>query len=156
LSTQLPVALEVWVRLLRGHAAARRELSIDLQGEHGLTVNDYEALLLLSHADENALRRVDLARELELTASGVTRLLDGLEQEGWVTTRICDHDARVKYAALTESGRAKLEQASCSHVASVRDLFEGRYTAEELTTLADLLRRLPGAAGADAAECTAA
>src|SRR5690348_10482428 len=89
------VALDAWVRLLRGHAAARRALSAELQAEHGLTVNDYECLLLLSRAEENAMRRVDLAEGLQLTASGVTRLLDGLEASGCVAKQTCDRDARV-------------------------------------------------------------
>jgi DNA-binding MarR family transcriptional regulator len=83
LSTQ-EITAEVFGRLLRGQAGLARELSASLQAEHGLTINDYEALLLLSRAEENALRRIDLAGKLVLTASGVTRLLDGLEQAGLV------------------------------------------------------------------------
>jgi DNA-binding MarR family transcriptional regulator len=136
-------ALAVWFRLLRGHAAARRRLEASLQAAHGLTVVAYEALLLLSEADERALRRVDLARGLGLTASGITRLLDGLEREGLVAKRTCDSDARVTYAVLTDAGAERLELASCSHVGSVRALFEEKYTDEELETLSDLLGRLP-------------
>ena len=137
-------AVEAWVRLLRGHAAATRTLNAQLVREHGLTVNDYEALLALSKADDGAKRRTDLARELELTASGVTRLLDGLEAAGLVTKQACARDGRVTYAVLTEAGRAKLEEASCSHVVAIHDLFEG-YSDDELGTLAELLERLPGA-----------
>src|SRR3954447_19062861 len=97
-------AVEVWGRLLRGHAGAARQLSAALHAEHGLTINDYEALLLLSRAEENSLRRIDLASKLVLTASGVTRMLDGLEREGLVAKRTCDSDARVSYAVLTEAG----------------------------------------------------
>ena len=147
-------ALTAWIRLLRGHAAARRSLDAELQAGHGLTVTGYEALLLLSRADANAMRRVDLAEGLGLTASGVTRLLDGLERDGFAAKRTCDEDARVSYAVLTGSGRERLEQASYSHVGSVRALFEERYTAEELETLATLLGRLPGAGGGDVDECT--
>jgi DNA-binding MarR family transcriptional regulator len=136
-------AVDVWSCLLRGHAAARRALSSVLQ-PLGLTVNDYEALLLLSQAEGNLLRRVDLAEGLQLTASGVTRLLDGLEDAGLVEKATCASDARVTYAKLTDAGRERLKQASCSHVASVRALFEERFTGEELRTLADLLGRLPG------------
>ena len=89
------------------------------------------------------MRRIDLARGLGLTASGVTRLLDGLERDGLVEKRTCSSDARVTYAALTAAGAQRLEQASCSHVGSVRALFEERYTEEELETLATLLARLP-------------
>ena len=154
LSQQTPVALDAWARLLRGHAALRRLLSARLQEEHGLSVTDYEALLLLSRADDCSLRRVDLAGGLGLSPSGVTRLLDGLEEDGLVEKRSCASDARVTYAALTAAGRARLEQSSRSHVADVEAVFAERYSREELEALAELLARLPGAAGADGAACT--
>ena len=89
------------------------------------------------------MRRIDLARGLGLTASGVTRLLDGLEREGLVEKRTCSEDARVTYAALTDGGTERLQRATCSHVGSARALFENRYTEEELETLGELLGRLP-------------
>lgn len=147
-------ALDAWIRLLRGHAAARRTLDASLQAAHGLTVTAYEALIVLSSAGETRLRRVDLAERLALTASGVTRLLDGLEADGLVAKETCDSDLRATYAVITDAGRTKLETASCSHIGSVRELFEERYTPEELQMLASLLQRLPGAADADAAACT--
>jgi len=138
-------ALEAWLGLLRAHAVARRLLNAELQGGHGLTVTEFEALLLLSKAEEQALRRVDLAEGLQLTPSGVTRLLDALEEQGLVAKGTCAKDARVTYAVLTEAGRDKLRSASCSHVASVRAFFEERFSCDELGTLSELLRRLPGA-----------
>ena len=137
-------ALDAWVRLLRGHAAATRLVNAQLQRDHGLSVNDYEALLLLGNAKDGSLRRTDLARDLELTASGVTRLLDGLEAAGLVTKGVCAADGRVSYAVLTEAGRRKLEQASRSHLAAVDDVF-GRCSPEEIDQLSELLGRLPGA-----------
>jgi len=146
------VSVDAWARLLRSHTAMRRSLSADLQSEHGLTVNDYEALLLLSRAEGGMLRRVDLADGLQLTPSGVTRLLDGLHDLGCVEKATCERDARVTYAVLTEAGREKLEQAASSHVAAVRALMEERYSEEELETFAELLGRLPGAGGVES--CT--
>src|SRR5437588_5834573 len=137
-------AREAWFGLLRGHATARRSLNAGLQTEHGLTVTEFEALLLLSRAESRSLRRVDLADGLQLTASGVTRLLDGLEDKGLVENATCDSDARVTYAVLTEAGALNLERASCSHVASVRAFFEERFSPRELEMLASLLGRLPG------------
>lgn len=140
-------AVGAWAGLLRAHAAATRELNAQLVAEHGLTINDYEALLQLSRAEGHALRRVDLAARLLLTASGVTRLLDGLERAGYVEKGSCPTDARVTYAVLTEAGRAKLEDAATGHVAVVRELFEQRFDERELATLAELLGRLPVGAG---------
>jgi len=145
--------LEAWARLLRAHASATRALSVQLQAAHGLTLNDYEALLRLSRAEGGAMRRVDLAGELLLTPSGVTRLLDGLERAGYVEKGVCRSDARVTYAVITETGRAKLRDASCSHIAAVSELFEDRFSEEELTVLGVLLGRLPGAAEDGAAFC---
>ena len=100
--------LDGWVAFLRSHAAITRELSAQLQREHGLTLNDYEVLLHLSHASDQMLRRVDLAERVLLTASGITRLLEGLERAGFVCKRTCASDARVSYAKLTDAGAAKL------------------------------------------------
>jgi DNA-binding MarR family transcriptional regulator len=126
-----------------------------LFAEHDLTINDYEALLRLRRADGQRMRRVDLANELLLTASGVTRMLDGLECAGYVEKGTCASDARVTYAVLTPLGRGKLEQASRSHMSAVRTLFGERFSDEELRTLADLLARLPGAGGLEDDECAA-
>jgi len=145
--------LAAWARLLRAHAGTTRELSAQLQADHGLTINDYEALLHLSQAENGALRRIDLASELVLTPSGVTRLLDGLEKAGYVRKGPCSTDARVTYAVLTDAGREKLHESSCAHVAAVMELFGQRFSDDDLVTLAELLGRLPGAAG-DGSECT--
>jgi len=154
LTTQ-ELSLTAWVRLLRAHAALKRSFNALLQAEHGLTVNDYEALLLLSRAEEGRLKRVELAERLQLTPSGVTRLLDGLEGAGYVAKAACDADARITYAVLTAEGQSKLEEASCSHVRAVSALFSERFDADELRMLGELLLRLPGAADADPGACTA-
>ena len=140
-------AVDAWARLLRGHSATVRTLNAQLLRDHGLTINDYEALLVLSYAEGEQLRRTDLAESLQLTASGITRLLDGLERAGFVAKRRCSEDARVSYAVLTSSGREKLAQAACSHVAAITELFGERFSGAELETLVALLGRLPGAQG---------
>ena len=128
--------------LLRAHGAATRALNAKLQSEHGLSLNGYEALYLLSQAEGRRLRRVDLARSLALTPSGVTRLLEGLEASGLVERTLCSSDLRVAYAQLTDAGAEKLQVASCGHEGSVRELFEQDFTCDELNQLAELLGRL--------------
>lgn len=142
LTSQVSLSLETWANLLRGNAAARRALSAQLDTEHGLAISDFETLQLLSRADGNAMRRVDLAEGLGLTPSGVTRLLDGLERAGYVGKRTCERDGRVTYAVLTEAGEAKLAEASCSHVGAIVDFLAERYSPEELAVLKGLLSRL--------------
>jgi DNA-binding MarR family transcriptional regulator len=150
-------AVRAFARLLRAYASSTRLLSASLQAEHGLTINDYEALLLLSRAEGNRMRRVDLARRLILTPSGVTRLLEGLEEAGLVERKACSFDQRVSYAQLTDAGSARLREASCAHIGSIRTLFEEHLSEEEIEELAATLAKLPGAVeGDDACAATGA
>ncbi|HUZ84589.1 MAG TPA: MarR family transcriptional regulator [Gaiellales bacterium] len=144
-----------WVGLLRAHAKLTRELNASLLADHGLTVNDYEVLLLLARAPQRRLRRVDLSGRLLLTASGITRLLEGLERLGHVTRASCPSDGRVVYAELTDEGLARLREASGTHIADLYEVFESRFRDDELGTLAGLLARLGDDPPADAGACSA-
>jgi DNA-binding MarR family transcriptional regulator len=138
------VAIEAFVRLVRAQVAVTRQLSAQLSADHGLSINAYEALLHLARAPDARLRRVDLANGLVLTASGVTRLLDSLERDGFVAREECSSDRRVTYAVLTEVGRAKLREASKSHTRQIRELLGATYDDDELAQLVALLDRIPG------------
>jgi len=140
-------ALLAFARLLKVHASLTRELNSELVNEHGLTINDYEVLLRLSRAEGRRMRRVDLAEEVLLTASGITRLLDGLERLGYVERAECASDRRVTYAVLTDSGWAKLQEAAETHLAGIQQRFGERLDDDEIDRLAELLARLPGADG---------
>ncbi len=142
-------AVRAWTRLLRAYVSTTRLLSAELQEEHGLTINDYEALLVLSRADDSRLKRVELARSLMLTPSGITRLLQGLEDAGLVERATCATDLRVTYAQLTDAGREKLEAAASGHVASIRGLFEEHFAQKEIDAIAEILGKLPGVAEGD-------
>ena len=131
-----------FVALIRAHVATTRLLSAGLETEHGLTLSDYEVLLRLANAPERMMRRVDLARSILLTPSGITRLLEGLERSGYVARAKCKTDARVTYARLTDEGLAKLREASASHVEEIRGHFSERFSQEELEALHGLLARL--------------
>jgi DNA-binding MarR family transcriptional regulator len=128
--------------LLRAHAAATRRLSAQLSADHGLTLSDYEVLLRLARASDRRMRRVDLAEQVLLTASGITRLLDGLEQSGFVERAACPEDRRVVYAVLTDAGLDKLREASRSHLDQIDVLFRANLDDEELEGLTTLLTRL--------------
>ncbi len=136
--------LQTWVQWLRSHAAINRRLNADLVGEHGLTINAYEVLLHLARAPEGRLKPVELADRVVLTPSGITRLLANLERDGDIERASCPTDRRVSYAQLTDAGRAKLDVASSTHLAGVAEVFTGRFSDDELATLAELLARLPG------------
>jgi DNA-binding MarR family transcriptional regulator len=136
------VEVQAFIHFVRAHASVVRGLDRELVADHGLTINDYEVLLRLSRAEDRMMRRVDLAQQVLLTPSGITRLLDGLQRCGYVEKAACDSDARVVYAKLTDSGHEKLAAATEDHAASIRALFRARFSDEDLRTLCDFLERL--------------
>ena len=137
--TEIPPAVRAWTRLLRAHASTTRLLNAELQAEHGLSLNDYEALYVLAHTEGQRLKRVELSRRLLLTPSGVTRLLEGLERAGLVERVSCPTDLRVAYAQLTDAGSEKLKVASGGHVDPPPVEFDGvpmihkPYTIDRIT-----------------------
>ena len=143
LSTQA-IELTAFGRLMRAHTVLRRELQAEVLTPRGLTINDFEALMHLWRAEEQRLRRVDLVELLMLTPSGVTRLLEGLQEAGLVENVSCDDDARVTWARLTPDGVETLECVGASHADRLRSLFRESLSANEVEQLSELLGRLPG------------
>jgi MarR family 2-MHQ and catechol resistance regulon transcriptional repressor len=143
LQSKALISTEAFGSLLGAHASLTRELSAALLATHGLTINDYGCLLLLSRAPEG-MRRIDLANELQLSPSGITRLLDRLEDQGLVGKGECKEDARVSYAILTDAGLTKLKEAAPQHVGDIERRFASVLSEEEMGTLVELLGRLGG------------
>ena len=137
--------VRAFTALVRAYSTATRRLSAQLTADHGLTISDYEVLLRLARAPDRRMRRVDLSEQVLLTASGITRLLDGLERSGLVERGSCATDRRVVYAVLTDAGLTKLREASRSHVAQIDLFFGERFDGDQLDTVVDLLSRLGGA-----------
>src|SRR3954453_19896726 len=97
--------------LLRVHAQLSKALDAQLDAAHGLPLTSYEVLMYLSDADAGRMRMNDLAASVLLSRSGLTRLVDRLEREGYLERCSCAHDARGAFAVLTQAGREKLDAA---------------------------------------------
>jgi DNA-binding MarR family transcriptional regulator len=129
-------------RLLGAHATLTRELGAELVSTHGLALSEHEVLFLLARAEDRRMRRIDLAREVRISPSGLTRMLDRLEREGLVEKASCATDARVSYAVLTDAGAERLAASMPDHFAAVDRLLAERFDQRELEALAELLARI--------------
>jgi DNA-binding MarR family transcriptional regulator len=138
-------ALDAWRSYLQSHASIVRMLDAELVADQGITTRDYEVLLYLAQAPDRKLPMSALAESTMLTRSGITRLVDGLVDNGLIERVSCARDARVSYAQITDAGYDKLREAGCTHVGSIRRLFLEHFSEEEIDLLARLLSRLPGA-----------
>lgn len=128
--------------LLLADAWGRLERSLDanLSAIRGVSFVEYRLLETLAHSPANALSRVDLAEQVGLTPSGVTRALRPLEKLHMVETQRAERDARLALAALTDAGRALVED--CARVIEdvLGTLLKG--TGRRRATVNDLVERL--------------
>ena len=144
-----PEELAAWRGFLRVHSALVRDLDAELRASHGLSLHEYEVLLVLSDAPGARLRMSDLAAAVLLSQSGLTRLVDRLVRAGSVERERCEEDRRGHWAALTPAGRATFETARAAHRAGVRARFLDRLDEEDLRALAAAWERVVPSATAE-------
>ncbi len=127
--------MEAWHGFLRAHSALVRELDVEMQAEHGLSLTQYEVLLLLSTSGGGAARMSDLADGALLSLSGLSRLVDRLVAMGLVERMQCPNDRRSSLARLTPLGRRRFREAQPTHHDGVHRLFIDRLPADVLPAL---------------------
>jgi DNA-binding MarR family transcriptional regulator len=131
----------IWRAFVVLNFAITRKLDDNLRLTSGLTLPEYEVLFELTAAPDNRLRMNELARHLLFTRSGVTRLIDRLEAEGYVERDDCGDDGRGVFASLTAEGFATFEAAAVAYITALRHHFFDRLR-DELPTMRRLLARL--------------
>ncbi len=100
--------LKFLLGLARVQALTARRFDSKLGG--GLSFSDFQVLYYLSRAPEEKMRRIDLAEQMALTASGITRMLLPMEKIGLVSREASSHDARVSYVKLSPGGKRLLSE----------------------------------------------
>src|SRR5204862_8355428 len=90
--------IRAWRGLLGVHAQLSKALDAQLLAAHGLPLTSYEVLMYLSDAERGRMRMNELAACVLLSRSGLTRLVDRLEREGYRERCSCARDARGAFA----------------------------------------------------------
>ena len=131
----------MWFNFLNAHTDLTRRLDAELEAGHRVSLAEHSVLLQLVMGGGH-LRMSDLADTVLLSPSGVSRLVDRLVGDGLLVRRPCGADGRAVYAAITDRGRALLDEAKPTFMGALRRLFVGQYTREEYERLAALLLRV--------------
>jgi len=142
--------LAAWRGMLQIHAQITQALDAQMRAEHGLSVSSYEVLMFLAEAPERRLRMAEIANQVLLSRSGLTRLVDRLVQLGYVTRCAAENDGRGAYAELTDAGLEKFQAAQRTHRGGVREFYLDHLSTTDTVVLGDIFTRL-GASRADAA-----
>ena len=94
-----------------------RELSV-----HGITFSEFYILHRLRSAPGRAMRRIDLAENVGMSASGITRALNPMEKLGLVQKEKNPRDARVSLVKLSDTGLQYCDDAAATVQASLSGL----------------------------------
>jgi DNA-binding MarR family transcriptional regulator len=112
---------------------------------HGLTFARYEALVLLTFSRRGELPLGKMGERLQVHPTSVTSIVDRLEEQGLVRRHKHPTDGRAILAAITDDGRALVEQATSDLVSA--DFGVGALEPAELDQLSGLLTPVRIAAG---------
>jgi len=132
--------LAPWRAFVTAQAHVSRRLDEDLRAEHGLSLQEYVALLILVESPDRRLRMGRLAEAMALSKSGATRLIDRLVGDGLVARVTCASDLRGAEAALTEAGVNRLRTAAPTHLRGIAEYFLSAIDAGDLETIERSMR----------------
>ena len=129
--------------LCRATQRVTARLDASLGAVRGISLAEFRILAALAARPGANASRVDLAADVGLTPSGVTRALKPMEKLGVVSTVKSKRDARLAIAGLTPAGRELYNDAR----SIVADTLDGIVEAAALTAddgrrAIDLLTRL--------------
>ncbi len=105
----------------------------------GLNSSQYRSLLLFDQ--ERGKRLTTISERLLLSKSTITRIIDELEESGWVERIPDPDDRRAQRVVLTPSGLHKRNQVCAAHQRALSELFHP-LTANEKECLEELLAKL--------------
>ena len=142
-----PDEMRAWRSYITTSVDLMKALEEDVR-PYGLTMGDYQLLAMISEAPERRLRMCDLAEQLRLSRSGLTRRMDGVLTNAWVARVQDDADRRVAYAELTTKGWNLLRKVAPIHLASVRRLMIDHLSRTEIRAIGNAFTRISGALNA--------
>ena len=127
-----------WRGLVRMTSQLNARGNRQLQDEYGISLADYEVLVVLSEAPEGRLRVFEVADALAWEQSRVSHQLARMQRRGLIAREDCASDARAAFAVLTAAGRAAIERAAPAHVEQVRQLVFDGLSPDQLAALTEI------------------
>ncbi len=128
-----PTGLLLELLALNSHISKRIEQQLSI---HGLSLAELLVMHQLHEAPNEAMRRIDLAEGVGLSASGVTRLLKPMEKMHWVEKESNPRDARVSLVKLSPTGQSLYKDAFVSFTQSAESLLESLTTQQKTSFFA--------------------
>jgi DNA-binding MarR family transcriptional regulator len=131
-----------WRGLLQMSSRLDARLNRDLQQASGLSLADYDVLVLLTEAPDGRLRMFQLMEDLQWEQSRLSHHIARMQRRGLVAREDCTTDKRGAFVVLTHAGRDAIEKAAPGHVDLVRRMVFDGLSAEQLVPLEAFVTRV--------------
>ena len=122
-----------------------RGIDDDLRLEWAVPLGWFDVLATLRQLDGRA-RPQDLAAQMRIPPSSLSRRLDRLEEEGWIARHrdVDPDDHRRVEVELTTRGRTLWREMSITYRRSVQSRFAARLNDDQIAVITQLNRQLDG------------
>ncbi|WP_409330587.1 MarR family winged helix-turn-helix transcriptional regulator [Trujillonella humicola] len=124
-----------WRGLLRMTSRLDARLNRELQRTSGLSLADYDVLVLLSETEGGRMRVFEVVEALQWEQSRLSHHLARMQRRGLVAREECSTDRRGAFVVLGEAGRDAIERAAPAHVEVVRRLVFDGLTEQQVAAL---------------------
>jgi DNA-binding MarR family transcriptional regulator len=128
--------------LFETNARMSREIGLELETQCHLPLAWFDVLLQLRQSSDGRLKMNQIADAIVHSTGGTTRLVDRLEEAGYVRREHCASDRRAIWVAITVAGGAKLDEALLVHLRYLDDNLATRLDDGERGVLTGLLTKL--------------
>lgn len=123
--------VKVWHAFEQSCSKVVAALAQDMQEAQNLPLTWYNVLFHLNSDPRGGMRLQDLAEAVDLSQSGLTRLLDRMAEAELINREPCPYDRRGAYAIITTEGKTVLEQATPVYLCSIDTHFLQHLNNEE-------------------------
>jgi DNA-binding MarR family transcriptional regulator len=130
---------EAHLMVMRAYSALQTDTPFEHRG--GLTRARYNVLRILHGDDQKRKLMTDIVISMSVSPTNITKLVDGLERDGYVCRVPSGEDKRKVWVELTPSGSRVVEETLPDVVHHVSHLWQG-LTLEEKRVLVHLLAKL--------------
>ena len=136
-------ALAAWRAFLTAHARITRRISAELAAAGLPDLAWYDVLWALYRAPGRSLRVNELAHEIVLSPTGMSRFVDRVEAAGYVRRRPDPHDRRALQVTITDAGVDMLRRMWPVYERGIEEHFAARLgrSSRSARTLLERLER---------------
>ncbi|EMJ83125.1 MarR family protein [Leptospira borgpetersenii serovar Hardjo-bovis str. Sponselee] len=135
-------SIDTWAAGLKFYTSASSKIESNLTKMKAISLTWYDVLYAVYTKPKKRSRMSDIAQEIILSKSALTRSVDKLVAEGFLKRERSEEDAREFIIEITPSGIQALRDSWPIYEEGIREIFVSKLTPKETSELLRIFRKL--------------